>query len=512
MLAKSYMGVTYQSNWEYWTDHYLYQKSLPSRVAKTLRRNIDYVPWRLQSCRSTSSSFDLQCSRFKNYFTIMNDKRWLLIAPAFNCDGQAASQTLTDKFPYLEAAGIELCVIGGMSGRRHARIPHEQIWSWSPSGLRYEYRYVIRNRHGRGFRYKLQTIPISILLSPFILVERIITGLSSHWSWAPAAAFKAWRLSRKKSFDVIYSSGGPISAHLAGWLIYQCTGIPWIAEIHDPIVATARTQPTSPGGRWSRQKYLEHLLEKLVCRDARIAWWFTKAALDAARSRHPQLGERGFYVLPGVMPPEVLEQHVYGEGLNIGHFGKISGTRSLYEFLLGLNVWLERNPEARKVIQLHIYGGGIDDRAKQAADQLCLWSVIVCHGRLERDPVTRESGRTQVTRKMQQCDALLLLHGNDPGCAEYIPSKIYEYFWARRPILALTHMNPQLDELVERFGGITPKDKTPQGISDSLDVIWNKWKSKTLEPSDAPPIGVDVAVSTILQHIFSPDVAHRANL
>jgi len=94
-----------------------------------------------------------------------------------------------------------------------------------------------------------------------------------------------------------------------------------------------------------------------------------------------------------------------------------------------------------------------------------------------------------------------LLHGNDPSCAEYIPSKVYEYFWARRPILALTHQNPQLDELVGQFGGIIPTNMTPQGIADSLDMIWNKWKSKTLEPTDTPPIGVDVAVATILKHL-----------
>ena len=443
----------------------------------------------------------------------MTRNKWLIIAPAFNCDGQAASQTMTDKISYLEAAGIELSVIGGLSGKRDNRLPHEQVWPWSPSGIRYEYRYVTGNRYGRGLRYKLQTVAVSILLSPFMFIERIMTGLSGHWSWAPAAAFKAWRLHQKKPFDLIYSSGGPISAHLAGWMAHKLTGLPWIAEIHDPIVASTQEQPTSLRERLNREKYVERLLEKLVCNDAHVAWWFTKAALTAARSRNPQLGERGFYVFPGVMPPEVLEQHVYGEYLNIGHFGKVSGTRSLYEFLLGLNTWIERNPKAREVIRLHMYGGGIDARARQTADQLNLWDVIVCHGRLERDPVTGESGRTQVTRKMQRCDALLLLHGNDPSCAQYIPSKVYEYFWARRPILALTHLNSQLDELVGQFGGIIPTNMTPQGIADSLDVIWNKWKCKILEPSDAPPIGVDVAVATILKHIVDVEkiTTHNTN-
>ena len=431
----------------------------------------------------------------------MTRNKWLIIAPAFNCDGQAASQTMTDKVSYLEAAGIELSVISALNGKIHDRIPHYQVWPWGPSGIRFEYRYVTANRYGRGLRYKLQTVAISILLSPLMLLERILTGLSGHWSWAPAAGFKAWLLHRNKPFDLIYSSGGPISAHLAGWIAHKLTGLPWIAEIHDPIVVSTQAQPTSIRTRLSRENKLEHRLEKLVCNDAHVAWWFTKAALAAARSRNPQLEERGFYVLPGVMPPEVLEKHVYGEYLNIGHFGKVSGTRSLYEFLLGLNIWLESNPQAREVIRLHIYGGGIDARARQTAEQLNLWDVIVCHGRLERDPITGESGRTQVTRKMQQCDALLVLHGKEPWCAEYIPSKVYEYFWARRPILALTHMNPQLDKLVDQFGGIIPKHMSSNGIADSIDVIWERWKSKSLEPSSASPIGVDVAVATILEHV-----------
>ena len=431
----------------------------------------------------------------------MTRNRWLIIAPAFNCDGQAASQTMTDKVSYLEAAGIELSVISALNGNRHDRIPHYRVWPWGPSGIRFEYRYATANRYGRGLRYRLQTFAISILLSPFILLERILIGLSGHWSWAPAAGFKAWLLHRKNSFDLIYSSGGPISAHLSGWIAHKLTGLPWIAEIHDPIVTSTQAQPLSLRARLRRENKLEHWLEKLVCNDAHVAWWFTKTALAAARSRNPQLGERGFYVVPGVMSPEVLEQHVYGEYLSIGYFGKLSGTRSMYEFLLGLHTLIERSPKARDVIRLHIYGGRIDARAGQAAAQLNLWDVIVCHGRLERDPITGESGRTQVTRKMQQCDALLLLHGKEPWCAEYIPSKVYEYFWARRPILALTHMNPQLDKLVDQFGGIIPKHMSSKGIADSIDVIWERWKSKSLEPSNASPIGVDVAVATILEHV-----------
>ena len=48
ILAKSVMGVVYQSNWEHWMDHSSFRKSLPSRAARALRRNIAKIRWYLE--------------------------------------------------------------------------------------------------------------------------------------------------------------------------------------------------------------------------------------------------------------------------------------------------------------------------------------------------------------------------------------------------------------------------------------------------------------------------------
>ena len=432
---------------------------------------------------------------------VMKRRRWLIIAPTFNCDGRAASQTITDKLPYLEDAGIDMEVISSVTGERHSRIAHHQVWPLGPSGIRFDYRHVTSKRYGRGFRYKIQTVALSIVLAPAILVERILTGLSGHWSWTPAAAIKAWSLNRAQPFDLIFSSGGPVSAHLAGWMAHKLTGLPWIAEVHDPIVNRRDPKENKLRARLSRERWIERVLEKLVCDDAQVAWWFTDAAVAAARGRNPQLGERGLSLLPGAKQPEVNVSHQYCDVLRIGHFGVLSDSRSLAEFLEGLYIWINRNPSARSVVQLHVFGTGLDPRAKQVAEVRNMWDMIVSHGRLERDPITGESGRTQVTRKMQECDALLLLHGNVPWCAEYIPSKIYEYIWARRPILALTHQNSQLDDLVQRYGGVIANSLDANSVAAAMDVVWSKWKSQSLDSSSVAPVGVDSAVATIMNRV-----------
>jgi hypothetical protein len=73
-------------------------------------------------------------------------------------------------------------------------------------------------------------------------------------------------------------------------------------------------------------------------------------------------------------------------------------------------------------------------------------------GRIETDPITGMSGREQILQRMRTVDVLLLLHGVEPICAEYIPSKMYEYLWMQRPILALVYRNPQMSKILQVMG------------------------------------------------------------
>ena len=65
--------------------------------------------------------------------------------------------------------------------------------------------------------------------------------------------------------------------------------------------------------------------------------------------------------------------------------------------------------------------------------------IFNCHGRLEHDQGSGKSGRQIVNEEMRKADFLILLHGTGEICDLYIPSKAYEYLWARRPIVVTTH-------------------------------------------------------------------------
>jgi hypothetical protein len=108
------------------------------------------------------------------------NQRWLILSHCFNMDGRAASQTITDKLPYLVEAGIEPIILSGVSGEHDKTFKHYQFVPWGPSGLRFDMRHVIASHLGRGYVYKLIVGLMGLLLLPFIVVERLLVVNTRH--------------------------------------------------------------------------------------------------------------------------------------------------------------------------------------------------------------------------------------------------------------------------------------------------------------------------------------------
>jgi hypothetical protein len=439
---------------------------------------------------------------------IVQKKRWLILSHAFNMDGRAASLTITDKIPYFLEAGVEPIVFSAITGIRDERFPHYQFIAWGPSGFRFDFRHWIANKFGRGWFYKITTGTVSALLAPFIAIEKLLLGYSSQWSWALPAFIRGYLLIRSGKVDVIYSIGSAWSAHLAGVWLKRATGLPLISEVHDPLVI--RKGPDDQGFEKpkNRDARFRHYLESQLCRHSDDVWWFTEGAIHYAKVRNSNLNTsgnaRGFVVMPGANPPGGCgekSQHHYGEYLNLCHFGSLANDRSLSIILRAADKLFKKYPDARKHLRVHAYGAPLDSLSQEAIQRYGFSDILLAHGRLERDPVSGKSGREQVAQKMQEADALILLHGNDEWCAEYIPSKFYDYLWSGRPIWGITHRNPQLDQMLLERNSYLSADGDEIGIAMALEKIWLDWQSKSLLTPVWNPVGVDQAVSTILNKV-----------
>lgn len=433
------------------------------------------------------------------------EKRWLILSHGFNMDGRAASQTITDKIPYLLDVGIKPIVFSAITGIKDQRFPHRQFLAWGPAAFRFDFRHWIANQYGRGLLYKVLTRTVSILLAPLIALEKLFLGYSSQWSWAIPAFIHGRKLIRLGQVDLVYSTGGAWSAHLAGLWLKKSTGIKWIAEIHDPMVIRKSPEDVGIEKPKNRDAQFRQYLEKQIIRFSDFAWWFTEGAVHYAKVRNTNLNTpgsaHGFMVLPGANPPGGLSKevtHQYSDKLNLCHFGSLAKDRSLSTILKAVQALLKKHPQARQHIRVHAYGAPLDVLTVESNKHFSFDDLLLAHGRLEKDPVTGKSGRERVVEKMQEADVLILLHGNDEWCAEYIPSKFYEYLWADRPIWGITHRNTQLDGMLLERGAYLSHEGDLEGINMALERIWLDWEQKCLSAPTGKPIGVKQAVDTIL--------------
>ena len=414
-------------------------------------------------------------------------------------DGRAASQTITDKIPYLLKAGIELTVVSARTGAKDSMVKHYQLWPWGAAGFRFDFRHWFQRNWGRGWLYTVLTGLVSFLLMPFILLEKVLVGLPGYWSWAMPATLKTWWLVRSGKIDLVYSTGGAWSAILAGWWVKKLTGVRWIVEVHDPLVHRGEKINTS-----TKNDRFQAWLEKKICQDADLVWWFTEGALEYAKGRNPELGERGFFVLAGSEKLAVKAVYKKSKEISFNHFGSLSDTRSLAPFLRDCLTFCGLHPEALEALKINVFGVlNLDAEAsKLVASEPRLQKMLVLHGRLERDSVTGMSGRERVCQEMSRSDLLLLIHGQNSWCEEYIPSKVYEYFWAGRPVFGLTYHNAQLDQLITERGGYVARSGDSEATVIQLEKIWQAWGSDGLVGSDRGGISIKATVNKIVEKVL----------
>jgi hypothetical protein len=422
-----------------------------------------------------------------------NDKQvWLVLSHIFNMDGRASSQTITDKIPHFLKLGIEPVIVSAVMGNKDKVLEHHQVLPALPVALRFDLRHYVRQRISSRALYRFVMTVISLALLPFYLIEKLIIPIETSWSWAISAYFMGARVIRARKPRLIYSAGGAYAAHLAGYWLKLKFGIPWVAEVHDPM--------TFPGQTTNKTRTRFSIwLEGKICKHADVAFWFTEEALARARARHPELGERGHCLLPGANEPEFPRiPYQRGKHLVIGYFGSLADTRNLGIFMQGLRKFIEKDPQRAEHTRLHLYGGSMDPVSARALRDFPFPSMIEQFGRLETDPETGESGRERVLKRMNAADCLLLLHGTVPFCEEYIPSKMYEYLWTQRPILALVWRNPHMERMLRELGHWAVTADDVDAIAAALEELHARWMRDDLADSGKPsPYTVEAAVRQI---------------
>jgi hypothetical protein len=405
-------------------------------------------------------------------------RSWLILSYFSGIDGMACAQHIDDRISPLRKRGIAPILLTGVCGNARTDVPTVQVPSVAPSGVRFELRHLRR----RVPILKIAAPILNLVLLPFYLLEKLLLDLDSQWSWFPIAVLRGRELCRGYRPEIVYSTGGPSSAHLAAAIISRRCGIPWVAELQDPLVHDdwRRSRRALRFYRW---------LERLVCKRADAVIFVTDEARERA-GRRTELRGRGRTLYPGA-DPAGMPQAAYekGEQCRFAHFGSFGGTRNPKVFLEGLRQLVAEQPDLAGVIRLELFGS-CDRMARRIIADFPVPEMIRERGRVPR---------MQALEAMKRCDILLLIQNTEEYSAETIPSKVYEYFLAGRPILALVHGNPELAEMVARKGHTAVAAGAPDDVKRGIAALVDRWRRESLASATGEAFLVEEAVGRLVR-------------
>jgi hypothetical protein len=408
-------------------------------------------------------------------------KRNVLVITYFtNEDGMACSHHIDDRLPVFREMGVEPIILSSLCVPRHKEFRHFRVFSLSASGIRFELRQVFRRlaKHNPiiGHLRHVATLPIM----PFYLLEKIFVSIDTTWFWKPLAVVVGKTICRRMKVDFIYSTGGPAVAHVVGEILKRKTGLPWLAEVQDPLVHDYCAKN-------ERELRLVQQVEKQICHNADCMVFLTRAAMVETERRVADCSN-GAVIYPGSSPCKVITARKANLPLQFAHFGSLGGARNLGPFLTGMELAVEENPFLLENLVVSLYGGLGKDDVERLAKSPCQ-TMFQYIGSLSRK---------QVLEKMAETDVLLLIQGVHPISTETIPSKCYEYFLSGRAILGLIHENGELEQMLKDLNHMVVPAGDPEKISDGILSLYKQVSANTMTPPHPSPYTVERAVQQLL--------------
>jgi glycosyltransferase involved in cell wall biosynthesis len=286
-------------------------------------------------------------------------------------------------------------------------------------------------------------------------------------SWNLTAVPAAIRIARREGIDAIVTTSPPSSVHLVGAAVKRATGIPWVADLRDSVVAHPHRHAERLLVRAKEQG--EHAVAKLISSYADTIVCVSDAIAAEMRERKP--AGRVVTIANGSDFDDFagLEHRPY-ERFRITHAGSFFGKRDPRPFLTAL------------------HDSGLDIVARFLGDFRSTdreWAERLGLG--DRLELIDYAPRRRSLELQRDSEALLLLIPDAGGRGKGVLSgKVFEYLAAERPILAVVPPDGAAAALIREAGaGVVVAPDDVEGMVGALQDLHERWRAGSL---DAPPL------------------------
>jgi glycosyltransferase involved in cell wall biosynthesis len=299
------------------------------------------------------------------------------------------------------------------------------------------------------------------------LVKRLIYLPDSERPWADRLARRVIGEKLVDLDDVLVTFGQPMSDHLAGLRIKRRLGMPWIAHFSDPWSDNPYLSP-NPVSRLRLRR-----MEREVVAAADHLLFTSDETIDLVMRKYPAGWRAKASVLPHAYDPEfgapITPPRERDGRLVLRHLGNFYGRRNPLTLIRALALLRRAQPSVLDGVKIELVGRWVGyERLSSAGSGL---------------PETLLSFRQSITYQeslgeMRSADALLIIDAPFEQNV-FFPSKLVDYLWARRPILALTPPGTSAN-IVAAAGGMVASPETPETIAAGLSEMIQRLRAGTI--------------------------------
>lgn len=393
--------------------------------------------------------------------------RILLICPYFPPDGTIASRRIESFARYWARSGNEVIVLTrtALAGRERTLGSKVTVLRVRDPISRSE--NAALDQDSGGYLGRFRTCSKQALKRLLLVPDTFVL-----WAFKALSVYKGL----EGNFDVVVSSGGPLSSIILGSRIAKRAKVPFVVDFRDPLLSRRRHYP------YGRIRYrVDSRIEKSAVRTAALVTSVSEGVASELSEFHGVDVE----VVANAFEPNDFQdvgevQSAPASVLRITYCGNVYPDRSdLTPLFLAIAACQSREALA---IEFHYYGGAgrtISEWARAAGVE----NLVTDHG-----PVSHEES----IRAQMSADLLALLLWADPRDGGVVSGKLYEYIGAGRPIIQVGAVTGEASHILrENNLGVVSED--PRVLTDYLlEYMATKVRS-----------GKILATSAHTQHLFT---------
>jgi glycosyltransferase involved in cell wall biosynthesis len=271
--------------------------------------------------------------------------------------------------------------------------------------------------------------------------------------WLPFALIKGIKICKKEKIDLLFSTSPPLTCHLVAFFLKKLTGIRWVADYRDSYISYQEVKNPI-----SLRKALLKSLQKFFLKDADGVIGVNQSIMRELKETFPQTQ------MTEVITNGYDKEDFGGEVkkpkdiFRIIYFGTFSPDCPAEPFLKALSNLLHQGEISQDRIRFIHVGLSIGLRIEKTIEEYGLKEVTESKGYL--------SHKEGIEKLLESDLALLTVSQSAPVIST---GKIYEYFGAKKPILAIAPQDGEAAKLIQSIGA--GKVVSPENISEIENAI-----------------------------------------